>query len=198
MKVVVATHNRGKLGEFRRLFADVPGLELVSLDDVGCELDVVEDRDTFRGNALKKAIEIAKAVGLPALADDSGIEVDALGGEPGVYSARYAGEDATDKANNQKLLRKLDGARDRSARFRCVLAWVDADGRELAVTEGVCEGEIALAPKGEGGFGYDPLFIPRGETRHMAELPPAEKHAISHRGRAARKMVEHLRTTGRE
>ena len=198
MKVVVATHNRGKLGEFRRLFADVPGLELVSLDDVGCELDVVEDRDTFRGNALKKAIEIAQAVGLPALADDSGIEVDALGGEPGVYSARYAGEDATDKANNQKLLRKLDGARDRSARFRCVLAWVDADGRELAVTEGVCEGEIALAPKGEGGFGYDPLFIPRGETRHMAELPPAEKHAISHRGRAARKMVEHLRTTGRE
>ncbi len=198
MKVVVATHNRGKLGEFRRLFADVPGLELVSLDDVGCELDVVEDRDTFRGNALKKAIEIAQAVGLPALADDSGIEVDALGGEPGVYSARYAGEDATDKANNQKLLRKLDGARDRSARFRCVLAWVDADGRELAVTEGVCEGEIALAPKGEGGFGYDPLFIPRGETRHMAELPPAEKHAISHRGGAARKMVEHLRTTGRE
>lgn len=188
MKVVVATRNQGKLAEFRRLFADVAGLELVSLADVGCDHEVVEDGTTFRDNALKKAQEIAQRVGYATLADDSGIEVDALGGKPGVGSARYAGEGASDADNNHKLLRELAGRSDRTARFRCVLAWVDANGQELAVTDGVCEGVIAFRAKGDGGFGYDPLFIPRGETRHMAELSPAEKHAISHRGEAARAM----------
>lgn len=194
MKIVVATRNQGKLAELRQLLADTPSIEFLSMDDVGCDLDVIEDGETFEHNAKKKAREVAQAVGMPALADDSGLEVDALGGEPGVYSARYAGEGATDGANNAKLLRELAGVSDRTARFRCVLVLVDAEGTELAQVEGVCEGHIAMAPAGKGGFGYDPLFVSTGETRHMAELAPDEKAAISHRGRAARGMVKLIRS----
>jgi XTP/dITP diphosphohydrolase len=158
-------------------------------------VDVVEDRDTFRGNALKKATEIAKVAGMPCLADDSGLEVDALGGRPGVYSARYAGEDASDAQNNAKLLDELSDTADqqRTARFRCAIAVVDESGSELGTVDGACEGRIGREPRGAHGFGYDPLFVPDGYTQTMAELGPATKNQISHRAQAAAKLVPFLR-----
>ncbi|GAB4205818.1 MAG: XTP/dITP diphosphatase [Sandaracinaceae bacterium] len=196
MRVVVATQNRGKLAELRQLL-DGTGLELVGIDQAGVVLpDVEETGDTYVANALLKARAIAAATGLPTLADDSGLEVDALGGEPGVRSARYAG-DAGPKANTEKLLvameRVPDGAR--SARFRCVIVLLPSLDAEPIVAEGRCEGAIARAPRGGGGFGYDPVFevapeelalLPgrAGQRLTMAELDDAEKNAISHRGRA--------------
>ncbi|MFO0692234.1 MAG: RdgB/HAM1 family non-canonical purine NTP pyrophosphatase [Polyangiales bacterium] len=192
-KLLVATGNKGKLAELARLFAGLD-LELVSLRDVAIDQDVVEDADTFHGNARKKAVELARRSGLLTLADDSGLEVDALGGAPGVLSARYAGEGAGDEANNTKLLEALRDVPDekRTARFRCVLSLADAEGHELVHTEGACEGLIVHAPRGTNGFGYDPLFVPTGETRTMAELDPEEKHARSHRGAASRAMRDEL------
>lgn len=195
VRVVLASRNAGKVRELGALLAGL-GLELVGLDAFGELPDVVEDRDTFRGNALKKAEEVASATGRPTLADDSGLEVDALGGRPGVLSARYAGEPSDDVANNHKLLRELAGTPDaqRTARFRCVLALVDPTGAladEPVFAEGTLEGRIGTAPRGGGGFGYDPLFVlPDGRT--TAELDPADKNAISHRGQAARRMRELL------
>lgn len=192
-KLLVATGNKGKLAELAQLFAGLE-LELLSLRDVAIDQDVVEDADTFHGNARKKAAELARRSGLLTLADDSGLEVDALGGAPGVLSARYAGEGAGDAENNAKLLDALRDVPDerRTARFRCVLSLADAEGHELVHTEGSCEGRIAHAPRGANGFGYDPLFVPTGETRTMAELEPAEKHARSHRGAASRAMRDEL------
>lgn len=186
MRVVVATQNPGKLRELERLFADVPGLELVSLASVGIDVEVVEDRDSFHGNALKKAQEIAGVTSCAALADDSGLVVDALDGRPGVWSARYAGENATAASNNEKLLRELAGVarENRTARFVCAIVLVDDGGRELAAVEGVCEGCIAETRRGSNGFGYDPVFVPEGYDRTMAELVPANKDAISHRAKA--------------
>lgn len=191
MRLLVATMNEGKLREYERLLAGVPGLELATMAALRHRIDVVEDRDTFSGNAMKKAAEIAAVAGMPCLADDSGLEVDALGGQPGVRSARYSGEGATDAENNAKLLRELDGVADdaRTARFRCVIAVVDPHGRELAVAEGACEGRIGHEPRGSHGFGYDPLFIPDGFTKTMAELGPDTKNRISHRAEAAEKLV---------
>jgi XTP/dITP diphosphohydrolase len=156
-------------------------------------LTVEEDAPTFAGNAEKKARAALAASGLPSLADDSGLEVDALGGAPGVLSARFAGEPCDDAANNAKLLRALEGVGDgaRTARFRCALVFVDADGTRL-VAEGACEGRIGFAPRGTGGFGYDPLFILDGDGRTMAELPADEKNRVSHRARALGKMAEAL------
>jgi XTP/dITP diphosphohydrolase len=196
MRVVVATRNRGKLAELRRLLAGLP-LELVGLDAVGPVPEVVEDGDTFEANAAKKAREVAVATGLPALADDSGLEVDALGGAPGVRSARFAGEGATDQANNRLLLERMAAVPgpERTARFRCVLAFADPAGplgHRVHLEEGVCEGHIAEAPRGQDGFGYDPLFVPMGLERSMAEIAPELKDSISHRGQAVGNMRQFL------
>lgn len=189
MRLLVATRNRHKLDEIRQIFT-LSGLELLATDEVaGLPEDVVEDADTFEGNALKKARELCAASGLWALADDSGLEVAALGGAPGVRSARYAGEPCDYSANNAKLLAALECVANRRARFRCALALCAPDGRAWTV-EGCCEGRIADAPRGGNGFGYDPLFVPEGQTRTFAELDGAAKHALSHRGRALRRAAE--------
>ena len=195
MRILIATMNTGKLLEYERLLAEVPGLELETMAALPEAIDVVEDRDTFRGNALKKAMEIATVAGMPCLADDSGLEVDALGGGPGVYSARYAGEGSTDSENNAKLLDELSGIADdeRTARFKCAIVIVDQSGRELAMAEGACEGRIGSEPRGSHGFGYDPLFVPEGYAQTMAELGPETKNEISHRAKAAAKLVPLLR-----
>lgn len=159
--------------------------------------DVVEDADTFEGNARLKAVALVEATGLVALADDSGLEVDALGGEPGVFSARYAGEDATDEDNVVKLLGALEAVgalapEQRTARFRAVLVLRRPDGAEVVVS-GAVEGTIAPAPRGPGGFGYDPVFVPAdGDGRTFGEMDAVDKHAISHRGRSLRALVERL------
>ena len=195
MRILIATMNTGKLREYERLLAEAPGLELETMAALPEAIDVVEDRDTFRGNALKKAMEIATVAGMPCLADDSGLEVDALGGRPGVYSARYAGEGSTDAENNAKLLDELSGIADdeRTARFQCAIVIVDKSGRELAIAEGACEGRIGSEPRGSHGFGYDPLFVPEGYAQTMAELGPETKNEISHRAKAAAKLVPILR-----
>jgi XTP/dITP diphosphohydrolase len=198
--LVVATHNRGKLDELRALLSEL-GVQVLSIDEVTKrEIIVVEDRDTFEGNAKKKAEAVAAVTMMLTLADDSGLEVDALAGAPGVRSARFAGERATDAENNAALLAALDsvdadptGTRTSAsypARFRCVLALVDPfvkDGEPIVV-EGVCEGEITRTPRGSGGFGYDPLFLVAGTEKTMAELGEDEKNRISHRGRAFDKL----------
>ena len=182
MKIVIATRNPGKLKELRALLG-VPGLEWRSALDYPEVPDVVEDGDTFEANAIKKAEALSRATGGWALADDSGLEVDALGGEPGVRSARYAGEPADPAANNAKLLHALEGRTDRRARFRCVIA-LAGPGVPTATVEGACEGRIVTEPRGTGGFGYDPLFVPDGYEETFAELPAETKNSISHRGRA--------------
>ena len=181
MRLLVATRNRHKLEEIRQIFA-LPGLELLAADDVpGLPEEVVEDAETFEGNALKKARELCAASGLWTLADDSGLEVAALGNAPGVYSARYAGEPCSYPANNAKLLRELKGVADRRARFRCAIALCAPDGREWTV-EGRCAGHIIGEERGANGFGYDPLFVPDGYGQTFAELDGGVKNRISHRG----------------
>lgn len=191
--LVVATGNKGKLLELRELLAGLP-VDLVSMRDaLAAPLEIDEDGATFEANALKKARVVAAATALPTLADDSGLEVDALRGAPGVYSARYAGPRATDAENNRKLLGELESMEPhgpRTARFRCVLVLVDPVSPEAPlVASGACEGRIAVTPRGNGGFGYDPIFLvdePPGVagTRTMAELSEAEKNARSHRAQA--------------
>ena len=202
MNLLFATRNPGKLRELRRL---VTGLDVrvVSLDDVGREIpEVVEDRSTFAENAAKKASECARAAGMHALADDSGICIDALWGKPGIRSARWSEDERPglsgkdrDQANNEKLLLVLQGVfpEHRGAEYRAVVALAGPDGTLLASAEGSCRGSIGEAPRGEGGFGYDPLFLPEAVPgRTMAELPPAEKDAISHRGDAVRRLFPRL------
>ena len=190
-RVVVATRNPGKLVELTRLLA-LPAIELEALDPA--MPDVVEDGATFEANAIKKAREAALHTGEIAIGDDSGLEVDALGGAPGIRSARYSGLGA--RANVEKLLVALDGVRDadRSARFRCVLAVVDPRAADATLlVHGVCEGRIASAPCGDHGFGYDPVFIPlASDGRTMAELDDDEKDALSHRGLACRALGSQL------
>ena len=184
-KLLIATTNRGKLKEYREMLDGIP-FDVVSLEDVGITLDVEETGETFEENAILKAKTYAAMSGLLTLADDSGLEVAALGGEPGVRSARYAGEGATSQQRNDLLLRNLEAAdgTDRSARFRCVIAVASPDGDWVRTVEGACEGTIAHEMKGETGFGYDPLFIVPEYGAHMAELTMAQKNRISHRGRA--------------
>ncbi len=190
MRIVLATRNSGKVAELRALLADLP-VELVSAVEVAGAPEVEEDAPTLEGNARKKALALHAHTGLPALADDTGLEVDALGGAPGVHSARFAGPDADDMANRARLLRDLAGADDRAARFRTVLAFVE--GGEVSFSEGICEGHITEAECGIGGFGYDALFQPEGETQTFAEMPSDAKNAISHRGRALAGFAEFLR-----
>ncbi len=194
-RLLLASHNRAKVTEIARILSE-EGLafEVVSLADFP-EIELPpETGATFTENALAKAKHVAAATGLPAVADDSGFEVDALGGEPGVMSARYAGEGASDEQRYHKILGLLEGVPDeqRRSRFRCAAAYAAPDGQTL-LAEGTCEGRIARKPAGSGGFGYDPIFIPEDETRTMAQLTPAEKDAISHRGRAFRALARLLR-----
>lgn len=189
LSLVLATQNEGKLSELRLLLADLPVHVLSVRDALGASLDVVEDGETFRDNALIKARAVCRATHMVSLADDSGLEVDALGGRPGVRSARFAHEHATDAENNAKLLLELDGVPEaqRSARFRCVLALVTPNNDTPGTVDGVCEGSIARELHGSGGFGYDPLFIVAGEGgRTLAELSEEEKNRVSHRGKAMR------------
>jgi len=189
MRLVLATRNEGKAKEIREALSGLE-VDLLTLSDFP---EVHEDGATFSENAKKKALTVAKFTGLPALADDSGLEVDALGGMPGVRSARFAGEGADDDANNRKLLELLKGLppERRTARFRCVLALAFPDG-EVYTVEGTCEGLIAEEPAGEGGFGYDPLFLIPEEGRTFAQMTREEKNSLSHRGRALRKLREVL------
>jgi XTP/dITP diphosphohydrolase len=187
LTLVLATTNDGKLAELRALLADLP-IEVASMASVLPEsFSVVETGKTFEENAVLKARAVCEASGLPALADDSGLEVDGLGGRPGVRSRRFAHERATDAENNAALLRELTEVETREARFRCVLALATPFSAHVQTVEGVCEGSILRAPRGSGGFGYDPLFVLPGEGGHaMAELSEDEKNAVSHRGRAVR------------
>lgn len=190
MRIVFASRNRHKSQQVALL---LPGIELIPLDEVAADLELEEPFDTFEENAFAKARAVVVATGIPAIADDSGIEVDALGGAPGVRSARYAGEAATDRDNNLKLVRELQrvGDQERTARYRCVAVMVTPDGAEIA-SEGSCEGSIVLEPRGTGGFGYDPHFVPVGDTRTMGEIPLHEKLVFSHRGRAFRDLARKL------
>ena len=188
LTIVLSTSNHGKLFELRALLSDLPVQLRSAAEILGESPSIVEDGATFEENALIKARAIARATRMLSLADDSGLEVDALGGRPGVRSARFAHERATDAENNAALLRELENIEEhaRTARFRCVLSlvnpWQESD---VHVAEGSCEGSIARAPRGSGGFGYDPLFLVSGKDgKAMAELPEAEKNQVSHRGRA--------------
>ncbi len=194
-RLLLATNNQGKVAEFRSLL-DGCGWQLVTPPDVGIQLDVEETGQTYLENATLKALAFARTSGLTSLADDSGLEVDALDGRPGILSARYAGEDLTDGERVAALMEQLAGVDEdaRTARFRCVIAIATADG-EVTSVEGTVEGRIAVEPRGENGFGYDPVFeLPdRGLT--VAELTASEKHAVSHRGvaaRKARKLLENM------
>lgn len=184
MKLLVATRNRHKLQEIRSVFA-LPGLELIGVDSLPDAPEVIEDGNTFEANAVKKASALAAFCGLLTMADDSGLAVDALGGAPGVRSARYAGEDACDAANNRKLLAALAGATDRQACFHCVIALV-APGQPVRTVAGLCRGRITDVLRGDSGFGYDPLFVPDGHDRTFAEMDPDLKNRLSHRGVALR------------
>ncbi len=200
-KVLVATTNKGKLREFKSLLGDL-GIEVLSLADMKEKISVVEDKPTFLENALKKAREYALAYKIPTIAEDSGLEIDALVGFPGVYSARFfaykefGGEepvqDSPDRANILKVLRLMRGVKNRKARFvSTVVFYVPRDWGLW--TEGYCYGEITEFPEGEGGFGYDPIFKPEGYDKTMAQLSMEEKNAISHRGQAVRKLIKKLK-----
>jgi XTP/dITP diphosphohydrolase len=199
VKVVVATSNRGKLREIVSLLSGAPllgglKLDLATIDELAPDAELREDGVTFEENALAKARQAARATGLPSIADDSGLEVDALDGAPGVYSARYAGPGADDAGNNAKLLEALRGlppAR-RAARFRCVAVFVDPPRGIEIVRSGACAGEILAAPRGSEGFGYDPLFLVPAVGRTMAELPLDEKNRLSHRAAAFRALAAAL------
>jgi XTP/dITP diphosphohydrolase len=188
MKLVLATRNPHKLEELRAIF-HFTGIELCSALDFPDLPDVVEDGDTLEANAIKKATELCVATGWPALADDSGLEVEALHGAPGVRSARWAGEKCTFADNNAKLLRELAGHSNRRARFRTVIA-LALPGRPPRTVEGFIVGQITEALRGKGGFGYDPLFVPDGYSQSFAELSAEEKNRISHRAQALRAAVD--------
>jgi pyridoxamine 5'-phosphate oxidase len=193
LKAVLASRNRHKAEQVAAILTEV---ELVTLDEAAPDLELAEPYATFEHNALAKARAAARATGLPAIADDSGLEVDALDGAPGVLSARYAGEDATDDDNNRKLVDALrDVPEPRTCRYRCVAVLVMPDGHEV-VCEGTCEGRVVLEGRGTQGFGYDPHVVPEGETRTMGEIPLDEKLRFSHRGRAFRALAEEIKLLG--
>lgn len=200
MQMLVATRNRDKLKEIAAILADLK-LEIISAAELRHLPEVEEDAPTIRDNAIKKAIETAKAAKMLTLADDTGLEVDALNGEPGVRSARYASDKASYHENNKKLLAALHGVpiEKRTARFRCVAAIADENGL-VDTVEGICNGVIVQAERGGGGFGYDPLFIPDGQVKTFAELSPDVKNRISHRAKALQKawavLARHVRQHG--
>ncbi|WP_457639942.1 RdgB/HAM1 family non-canonical purine NTP pyrophosphatase, partial [Persephonella sp.] len=198
-KILIATTNKGKLREFRQIFAQT-GIQILSLDDMPERVDVEEDGKTFMENAVKKAEGYGKFYKIPVIAEDSGLEVEALDGYPGVYSARFYEIDFGEKepvkkdkdtANINKLLRLLANVKKREARFVSVAVFYNPYEEGL-IAEGECRGKIALQPRGEKGFGYDPIFVPEGYTKTMAELEPEEKNRISHRGKAVKKLISML------
>ncbi len=187
-KLIVATNNKGKVVEIKKL---ISGYDVRSLADEGIIIDVVEDADNFAGNAKLKAVAVSKLTDCLVIADDSGICVDALDGEPGVYSARYAGENATDADNNALLIKNLQGKQDRSAKYVCVIS-LCKDGEQITAFAGHCNGIITTEPAGTGGFGYDPYFFMPSENATFAEIPLSRKNEISHRGEALRQLCEFL------
>lgn len=193
MKLVIASNNSHKIYEIKQILSGKFD-EILSLSEAGVEHETVEDGATFMENALKKAREIAEICGCPSLADDSGLCVNALDGAPGIFSARYAGggvNHSTDEQNNLFLLKNLSGAENRSAYFICTVALVYPDGREVTA-EGYMHGSIIDTPRGSQGFGYDPLFLPNGEERTVAEMTDAEKNAISHRSNALKNLLSKI------
>jgi len=188
VELVIASRNKGKIREIRQIYADLP-VTIVEVPDLP---EVVEDGASFAENARKKAVEVARHAGKWALADDSGLEVDALGGAPGIHSARWSGGD--DEANNDKLLEELRDVPPpaRTARYRAVVVVAAPDGRVVAEAAGACEGLIGFERRGTGGFGYDPLFVVPEHGRTMAELSPEVKNALSHRGMALRRLRQPL------
>lgn len=187
-KLLLCTGNHGKIAELRAMLPD--DLELMGLAEAGLPSDLPETGDSFTANALQKARFAFEHTGLTCIADDSGLEVNALSGAPGVYSARYAGEEKNDRANMAKLLREMDGLDDRSARFRTVVALIDASGEYTF--EGEVRGAITKEPRGSNGFGYDPIFLPEMSDLTFAELDAKMKNAISHRGQAVWKLARFL------
>ena len=193
MKLIIASNNQHKISEIKEILGD-KFEEILSIKEAGVNHETVEDGNTFLENAIKKAKEIAEITGQAALADDSGLCVNALSGAPGVYSARFAGESdprLRDSANNALLLKKLQGQDDRSAYFVCSVALVYPDGKEV-ISEGYMHGTIIDNPKGNGGFGYDPIFLPVGENRTVSEMESEEKNLISHRGKALRGLLSKI------
>ena len=193
-RILLATTNKGKQREYAELLAPL-AMEVTILSDLGPDVpEVVEDGLTFEENALKKALTYFRHFQLPVIADDSGLEVDALGGKPGVFSARYAGEKASDEENIAKLLAELHNVplEKRSARFVCVIAYVDGKNDPL-IAKGFCSGQIAFEPKGSNGFGYDPIFYLPQYEKTMAQLEPEEKNKISHRSKALEQFVQFLK-----
>ena len=194
MKMILASNNAHKMSEMRAILADL-GVELMSQREAGCDFEVEETGTTFEENAYLKAIAVTKATGMPAIADDSGLEVDCLNGEPGVYSARYSGShEHTDQQRNEYLLKKLEGVplEQRTARFVSSICCTFPNGDVLRA-RGTMEGKILFQPEGKNGFGYDPLFLADGQTVTNGLLTPEQKNAISHRGKALRMLQEELR-----
>lgn len=192
-EILIATKNAGKVRELEKLLEDSGDFRLRSLNEFPDVADVEETGATFAENAVLKARSYAKLTNLLALADDSGLEVEVLGGAPGVFSARYAGENASDAEKIGKLLNELQEKRNRNARFVCVMALANEKGEIIHLAEGICEGEIALNVSGANGFGYDPVFIPEGFGQTFGELSADVKREISHRARAIRKIIRFLR-----
>ena len=199
MDIVLATRNKKKVEEIKKILGGVISggdINIFTLDDFQQCLEVEEDGDTFEANAVKKAVYISKCAGMTAIADDSGLEVYALNGAPGVFSARYAGESADDRANCKKLLHEMTGLPDkkRKARFACCIAI--ASGDDVKTFFGYAEGKIGRVPHGKKGFGYDPLFYPEGHSRTFAEMSDDEKNALSHRGKALNELQKYLKEKG--
>ncbi len=188
MKLVFATNNLNKLSELQDLLP--ANIELLGLKDIGCNQELPETQNTLEGNAMQKAEFVFEHFSYNCFTDDTGLEVEALNNEPGVYSARYAGKDCSSNDNMQKVLQKLVGRNDRNAKFRTVIALI-IDGKK-SLFEGECEGEITKERKGEKGFGYDSIFLPKGVDTTFAQMTKKQKGAISHRGRATKKLVEFL------
>lgn len=189
-KILFASNSEHKLSEVRSILG--PDFRILSLAEVGLYEDIPETQDTIEGNAEQKARYVFERQRMPCLADDSGLEVNALDGEPGVRSARYAGEHGNSLENMRLLLKKLEGEDDRTARFKCVLAYID-EGGQLYRFEGIVKGTILTEQRGQGGFGYDPLFVPEGHQRTFAEMTDEEKNTMSHRTHALRKFTEFIK-----
>ena len=195
-RLVIATHNKGKTAEIKTLLGDVglrDGLTLLSLDQFENVGDAAEDADTYSGNAAAKASYYARMTGEWVLADDSGLEVKALAGAPGVFSARYAGPNASDSQRRLKLLAELTGVKDRRARFVCSAAIANSNGNIMKTAEGICEGVISTNARGDSGFGYDPIFIPSGHDLTFGELSDRIKNQISHRAKAIRRLLSFIK-----
>lgn len=189
-KLVIASNNSHKIQEIKAVLGD-KFREIVGMKDAGLDMDIVEDGDSFYANALIKAKAVSEALNLPALADDSGLVVPGLSGEPGIYSARYAGEPCSDERNNAKLLRKMESLQDRSAKFVTVMVLIFPDGRTVSA-EGAAEGRILTEPDGDNGFGYDPLFYSTELGKTFAKATMAEKNSVSHRSRALQALLNQI------